>query len=135
MADTNQLQTTLTSVANDGIKQPGHAASARSASLIYIASSERGRWLVLACLAIVPLSRPPVRYVGKKLDQAGVPDADAARAPSPDSLTENLRAAKEVRAFGLEDRRGRAGSRTHDRALIRLAAEDRQVCPGPDARD
>jgi hypothetical protein len=53
MADTNQLQNTLTTVANDGMKQPGTLIFALG-YLVYITSQEKGSALMVASLAIVP---------------------------------------------------------------------------------
>jgi len=100
LGDTNQLQNTLTSVANDLIKQPATLIGAL-AFIAYEAFREQGMALVLASLAIVPLCVFPIRYVGKKLirrtqllqSQAGT---------ITNRFAENLAGVREVRAFGLE---------------------------------
>src|SRR4051812_22309760 len=102
IADSAQLQSTLTLIANDGVKQPMALAGALG-FLIWQAYATDGAATVLVCLAIVPLTVLPVHYVGKKVvhrarqvqDQLG--DVSA-------QLNENLAAAREVRAFGLEAR-------------------------------
>jgi subfamily B ATP-binding cassette protein MsbA len=109
MADTNQLQTTLTTVANDGMKQPATLAAAL-AYLIYLTSQEQGSLLMVAALAIVPLCVFPVRYVGKKLVKRAY-QMQTQMGSVTNSLSENLAAAKEVRAFGLEARQAEAFSR------------------------
>ena len=106
LADTNQLQTTLTSVANDGMKQPATLLFALG-SVIYITSRERGAGLMVACLAIIPLCVFPIRYVGKKLVKRAY-QMQTQLGSVTNSLSENLGAAKEVRAFGLEDRQAQA---------------------------
>jgi len=102
IADTGQLQTTLTTLASDGIKQPVQLL-ATIGTLIAFAFTTDGVWLVLACLAIVPISVLPVRYVGKKvIKRAHQLQAHLGTVSS--HLAENLSAAREVRAFGLEAR-------------------------------
>ncbi|MFT3780480.1 MAG: ABC transporter ATP-binding protein [Nibricoccus sp.] len=100
LGDTNQLQTTLTIVSNDLIKQPFTLISTLLA-VAWIAYQEQGLLLVLVCLLTVPLAVFPIRYVGKKLLSRAVHlQAQAGNITS--RFTENLSAAKEVRAFGLE---------------------------------
>lgn len=102
IADSAQLQATLTLVANDGVKQPMALLGALG-FLVWQAFSADGAMTVLVCLAVVPLTVLPVHYVGKKVvkrakvvqDQLG--DVSA-------QLSENLSAAREVRAFSLEQR-------------------------------
>lgn len=100
IADSSQLQSTLTLLANDGVKQPMALLGALG-FLVWQAFTTDGAMTVLVCLAIVPLSVLPVHYVGKKVVkrarqvQSQVGDISA-------HLNENLSAAREVRAFGLE---------------------------------
>jgi len=100
--DANQLQTTLTSISNDGIKQPATLIGAFSV-LIWLALNESGVVLVLVCLAIVPLSVFPIRFVGKKLIKRAHRVQHQLGSVS-ERFVENLSASREVRAFGLEDR-------------------------------
>jgi subfamily B ATP-binding cassette protein MsbA len=109
MADTNQLQTTLTTVANDGMKQPATLVSALI-YLTYLTSQEKGSALMVAALAIVPVCVFPVRYVGKKLVKRAY-QMQTQMGSVTNSLSENLAAAKEVRAFGLEKRQAEAFSK------------------------
>ncbi len=106
LADTNQMQSTLTTVANDGMKQPATLLFALG-SVVYVTSRERGSALMVACLAIIPLCVFPIRYVGKKLVKRAF-QMQTQMGSVTNSLTENLGAAKEVRAFGLEERQARA---------------------------
>jgi len=100
--DTNRLQNTLTSVANEAIKQPATLVSALSA-LAYLSFKNKDVVFVLLCLALVPISIFPIRLVGKKLlkrarqmqDQVG---------DVTNILSENLSSPREVRAFNLENR-------------------------------
>jgi subfamily B ATP-binding cassette protein MsbA len=119
MADTNQLQTTLTTVANDGMKQPATLVSALI-YLTYLTSQEKGSALMVAALAIVPLCVFPVRYVGKKLVKRAY-QMQTQMGSVTNSLSENLAAAKEVRAFGLEERQAAAFSKeTHALITVQL---------------
>ncbi len=102
LADTNQLQFTLTNVANDGMKQPFSLLGSIGA-IAYLAYKEQGVALVLVCLAAVPLTVFPVRYVGKKLVKRSAL-VFGQMGTVTNKLSENLSAAKEVRAFGLEER-------------------------------
>jgi subfamily B ATP-binding cassette protein MsbA len=119
MADTNQLQTTLTTVANDGMKQPATLVSAL-VYLTYLTSKEKGSALMVAALAIVPVCVFPVRYVGKKLVKRAY-QMQTQMGSVTNSLSENLAAAKEVRAFGLEERQAAAFSKeTHALIMVQL---------------
>ncbi|MBK9989898.1 MAG: ABC transporter ATP-binding protein [Verrucomicrobia bacterium] len=100
LGDTNQLQTTLTIVSNDLIKQPTTLISTLGAVAL-IAYSEQGLFMVLVCLLTVPLAVLPIRYVGKRLLARAI-HLQAQAGTITSRFTENLAAAKEVRAFSLE---------------------------------
>jgi subfamily B ATP-binding cassette protein MsbA len=102
LADTNQLQFTLTNVANEIFKQPATLVFAIG-SLIYVASENRDVWLVLLCLASVPIAVFPIRYAGKHILRRAQ-QMQAQLGTVTDRFSENLGAAKEIRAFGLEER-------------------------------
>lgn len=102
LTDTAQLQFTLTLVANDGIKQPVTLACALG-FLIWQAFVTDGVLLVLVCLIIIPLSVFPVRYVGRKVLKRAQ-QMQAQLGSITGFFSENLSAAREVRAFGLEER-------------------------------
>jgi subfamily B ATP-binding cassette protein MsbA len=102
LADTNQLQFTLTNVANEIMKQPASLIGSVGV-LVWMAFTQSGVIMVLVCLALIPACVLPIRFVGRKLVkraaqiQSGLGDVSA-------RLSENLGAAREVRAFGLEER-------------------------------
>ena len=102
LADTNQLQFTLTNVANEIFKQPATLVFAIG-SLVYTASKNHDVWLVLLCLASVPIAVFPIRYAGKKILRRAQ-QMQAQLGTVTDRFSENLGAAKEIRAFGLEER-------------------------------
>jgi len=101
LADTNQLQVTLTTVANEAFKQPITLVSALSV-LVYLALAEQGVVLVLVTLAVVPLCVLPIRFVGMKLDRRTA-TLQKEMGVVTERLSENLAVAREVRAFSLED--------------------------------
>jgi subfamily B ATP-binding cassette protein MsbA len=101
LGDTTQLQNTLIVISNEIIKQPATLIGAVG-YLIYLAFTERGVMMVLASLAIIPLTVFPIRYVGRKMvEKAKILQAQAGSIT--DRFTENLSAVKEVRAFCLEE--------------------------------
>ncbi len=101
LADTNQLQTTLTFTANEIIRQPATLLGAVG-FLVWVAFNERGVALVLVCLAVVPLCVLPIRFIGKKLVRRAQ-QVQQELGSITGRFSENLSAAREVRAFGLED--------------------------------
>jgi subfamily B ATP-binding cassette protein MsbA len=102
LADTAQLQFTLSLVASDGVKQPMQLVAALG-FLVWQAYATHGALLLLVCLAVVPLAVLPVHYVGKKIvKRAGQMQSQLGDVSS--HFIENLAAAREVRAFGLEQR-------------------------------
>jgi subfamily B ATP-binding cassette protein MsbA len=100
LADTTQLQFVLTQLANDGIKQPGTLLFAL-AFLVHKAVQAEGIALMLVCLAVVPLVVFPVRYIGRKVTRRAQ-DLQSQLGAVTALFTENLSAAREVRAYGLE---------------------------------
>ena len=101
LADTNQLQFTLTFAANEIIRQPATLLGALG-YLIWVAFNERGVALVLVCLAVVPVTVLPIRFIGKKLIRRAQ-EVQKQLGSITDRFSENLSASREVRAFGLED--------------------------------
>lgn len=102
LTDTAQLQFTLTQLANDGIKQPFTLLGA----LGYLAAKAldaHGVSMMLLCLAAVPLAVFPVRYVGRKVVRRAQQVQGKLGAVAA-LFSENLSAAREVRAYGLEKR-------------------------------
>lgn len=102
LADTQQLQFTLTLLANDGIKQPATLVSAL-AYIGWLAFTSEGVGLALVCLAAVPLTVFPIRFVGRKVIKRAA-QMQSQLGDVSSHFAENLSAAREVRAFGLEER-------------------------------
>jgi subfamily B ATP-binding cassette protein MsbA len=115
IADTNQLQFTLTSVANDLFKQPAQLLGA-VAYLAWLALQNHDIAFLLLCLASIPLCVFPVRYVGKHL-QRRAEQFQAEMGAVTGTLSENLGATREVRAFSLEQRENERFERATGRLL------------------
>ncbi len=100
--DAQQVQTVITALANEGIKHPLTLVGA----IVYVAWTavhSQGVGLAVVCLAIIPLCVFPVRYVGRKILRRAH-QAQAQIGSLSSQVTENLAAAREVRAFNLEQR-------------------------------
>jgi subfamily B ATP-binding cassette protein MsbA len=102
LADTAQLQTVLKLLASDGIKQPAQLLAALG-FLIAQAFTERGVGTVLIALAAIPLTVLPIRYVGRKVIKRAAHMQHQLGSVTA-HFSENLSAAREVRAFSLEER-------------------------------
>ncbi len=102
ISDAQQVQSVITALANEGIKHPLTLIGA-IAYVAWMAASTHGIGLAIVCLAIVPLCIFPVRYVGKKILRRAH-QAQAQIGSLSSQVTENLAAAREVRAFNLENR-------------------------------
>lgn len=130
LADANQLQVTLTTVANEIIKSPASLIGSIG-FVAYTAYTEQGVALVLVTLAVVPLSVLPIRYVGKKLiKRAGQIQAELGGVTQ--IFSENLSATKEVRAFSLEARetkRFALASQTLIRAQMKFMKYEKALTP------
>jgi subfamily B ATP-binding cassette protein MsbA len=130
LADANQLQVTLTTVANEIVRSPASLVGSIG-FVAWTAYTEQGVALVLVTLAVVPLSVLPIRYVGKKLiKRAGQIQAELGGVTG--IFSENLSATKEVRAFNLEEREvarfGRA-SQTLIRAQMKFVKYEKALTP------
>ena len=101
VADTNQLQATISNLANEIIKQPASLV-ATVGYLGWLAFHESGVGLVLVCLMSVPLCVFPIRYAGRKIMRRAV-QLQAELGSLTSRFNENLASAREVRAFSLED--------------------------------
>ena len=130
LADANQLQVTLTTVANEIVRSPASLVGSVS-YIAWKAYHVHGVALVLVILAVVPLSVLPIRYVGKKLiKRAGQIQAELGGVT--DIFSENLSATKEVRAFNLEERevsRFRRASQTLIRAQMKFMKYEKALTP------
>ena len=101
-ADTQVVQQTITTSASDLIIQPLTLVGAIG-FLIKVAVENQGVALLLGSLAAVPLCVFPVRFVGKKL-LLRARENQRLLGDISDVASQNLMAAREVRAFGLEEK-------------------------------
>jgi ATP-binding cassette, subfamily B, bacterial MsbA len=102
VSDTQQVQHTLISTANDLMVQPITLIGAIGYT-VYLAATRPGASGILLALALIPLCVLPIRVIGKKLYRRAQ-QAVAASGDVSERLRENLSAAREVRAFSLESR-------------------------------
>lgn len=100
--DTGQLQSTVTNVANDLIKQPLTFLGA-VAAVFYLSLKQQELLFFLATLLLVPACIYPIKVIGKKL-LVRAHEFLARTADLTTILNENLTASKEIRAFNLEKR-------------------------------
>jgi subfamily B ATP-binding cassette protein MsbA len=100
--DTQVVQQTITSTASDLVIQPVTLIGAIG-FLALTAMENHGVGLFLASLAAVPVCVFPVRFVGKKLLRRAE-ENQRLLGDISDLATQNLAAAREVRAFGLEEK-------------------------------
>jgi len=102
LSDANQLQNTLTTVANEVVRSPATLIGSIS-FVAYKALQIEGLPLVLVCLGVIPLTVLPIRHIGKNLARrSGGIQRELGAVSS--RFNENLAAAREIRAFGLEKR-------------------------------
>ncbi|MEX2381073.1 MAG: ABC transporter ATP-binding protein [Opitutales bacterium] len=102
LSDTNTLQTTITGVANDAVKQPITLLAAVGA-LIYLALQNEEVIFILLCLAVVPVCVFPILSIGKKLLKRSR-QTQRQMGGVTDFLSQNLRAVREVRAYNQEEK-------------------------------
>ena len=130
MADTNQLQITVTTVANEAFKQPITLLSALG-YIIWLAAQDSNVLVILGGLALIPVTVFPIRYVGQKvLRRARQVQEEMGSATS--RFSENLNAVQEVRAFNLEDREiKRFSATTHQllRVQMKVVKYSRMLSP------
>jgi len=101
MGDTQMLQMVVTTVANDIVKQPLTLVSALG-YLGFKSYQSRESFFLLLCLLSIPLCVLPIRLIGKKLMlRAAV--MQKTQGDNTAVLGETLGAAREIRAFNLED--------------------------------
>jgi subfamily B ATP-binding cassette protein MsbA len=116
-ADTQVIQQTITNTASDLVIQPLTLAGA-IIFLGQVAWQNHGVGLFLTSLAAVPACVFPIRFVGKKLLRRAE-ENQRLLGDISDLATQNLGAAREVRAFGLEERETEIFQRT-TRSLFRV---------------
>ena len=116
-SDTQVIQQTITNTASDVVIQPLTLIGA-IIFLAQVAWQNHGVGLFLVSLAVVPVCVFPIRFVGKKLLRRAE-ENQRLLGDISDLATQNLGAAREVRAFGLEDRETQLFQQT-TRSLFRV---------------
>ncbi len=101
LADTNAVQNTLTTVANDLVKQPLTLLGAVG-FLTYISLQNREVFFLLACMAAIPACAVPIKIIGKKMLRRSR-QTQRQLGDMTGFVSENLRSAREIRAFNLEE--------------------------------
>ena len=102
LADTNNVQTILTSVANDLVKQPVTAACALGAFIYLLVTSGQGL-LFFVNMVFIGLAAWPIMVFGKRISgkalrsQQGLGELNTA-------VQQNLENQREVRAYAMEER-------------------------------
>ncbi|MEI7552088.1 MAG: ABC transporter ATP-binding protein [Verrucomicrobiota bacterium] len=109
-ADTQVVQQTITSSASDLVTQPLTLLGA-VIFLTVTALQHEGVLMFLGSLAIIPACVLPVRYVGKQLLRRAA-ENQRLLGDLSDLAHQNLMGAREVRAFGLEDKEVEVFQRT-----------------------
>lgn len=130
MADTNQLQNTVTMVANEAFKQPVTLVSALG-MIIWLAMRDPNVFVILGGLALIPVTVLPIRYIGQNvLRRARQVQEKMGSATS--RFSENLSAVQEVRAFNLEEREtNKFSATTHQllRVQMKVVKYSRMLSP------
>ena len=102
VSDAQQAQLTLTSSASDIVVLPATFLGGIG-YIVYIAINEPGTGMFLLGLAAIPVAVLPIKIIGKNLYRRAK-QAFEANGEISEILRENLSAAREVRAFALEER-------------------------------
>ncbi len=102
VSDAQQAQLTLTSSASDIVVLPATFLGGIG-YIVYIAIKEPGAGMFLLGLTSIPLAVLPIKIIGKNLYRRAK-QAFEANGEISEILRENLSAAREVRAFALEQR-------------------------------
>ncbi len=101
LADTNAVQHTLTTVANDLVKQPLTLLGAVG-FLAYASIQDKQVFFLLVCMGVVPLCIVPIQIFGKKMLRRSR-QTQKQLGSMTGFVSENLRSAREIRAFNLEE--------------------------------
>jgi subfamily B ATP-binding cassette protein MsbA len=102
VSDAQQAQLTLTSSASDIVVLPATFLGGIG-YIVYIAIKEPGTGMFLLGLTAIPVAVLPIKIIGKNLYRRAK-QAFEANGEISEILRENLSAAREVRAFALEER-------------------------------
>jgi len=104
-ADTQLIQLALTRTAKDLVIQPVQFLGAL-AYLTYAALRQEGVLYIYVCVAVLPAIVFPIRHISRKLERRAKEQQEEL-GDLTSSVAQNLGAAREVRAFNLQDRENR----------------------------
>lgn len=102
MTESARLQQMLTSTANDLIKQPVTFIAAVT-SLVYLSIQQKEFVFVLVCFAVIPAAIFPIRKLSKRMLERMRVGAKG-EGHLGNCVQENLMAARDIRAFNLEEK-------------------------------
>ncbi len=130
VTDTGNVQTILTQVSNDLVKQPFTCACAVTAFIWLLFSKGQG-WLFLANIGFIALAAWPIIAFGRRVAekarraQTGLGELNSV-------LQQNLETQREVRAYAMEERQIRDfadASATYCRNSVKLVKYQRALIP------
>ncbi len=130
VSDTQNVQTILTQVANDLVKQPITAISALAAFIWLLVSSGQGV-LFLANVAFIALAAWPIIAFGKRISRKAL-KAQEGLGDLNSIVQQNLETQREVRAYAMEERQIRdfeAASREYCRNYLKLVKYQKALVP------
>lgn len=129
-ADTANVQTTLTSVSNDLVKQPVTTLCALVAFIALLVSTGHGLLFFLNLL-FIGLAVGPIMVFGKRISQRSKKAQDGLGELNS-LLQQNLETQREVRAYGLEQRQTddfRSASETYCRNFLKVVKYQKALVP------
>ncbi len=130
VTDTSNVQTILTQVSNDLVKQPITCVCAVSAFIWLLFSRGQG-WLFVANIAFIALAAWPVIIFGRRI-AAKARRAQAGLGELNTVVQQNLETQREVRAYAMEERQigdFDAASETYCRNCVKLVKYQRALIP------
>lgn len=130
IADVQQVQATVMTVARDGLLQPA-TALAGLCYLIYLSFVERDVVFLLLLVAMTPLIVIPARLISRHLKHRGR-QVQTALGETTHAIQENLRGVTEIRAFNLEESqrtRFAATLQLHFVAFMKMTKYDKLTQP------
>ncbi len=130
VSDTSNVQTILTQVANDLVKQPITSLCALSA-FIYLLLAQQQGVLFLANLAFIALAAWPIIIFGRRIS-AKAQRAQEGLGNLNTIVQQNLETQREVRAYAMEERQIRdfdAMSKAYCRNYIKLVKYQKALIP------
>jgi subfamily B ATP-binding cassette protein MsbA len=130
LGDTAVLQHTLTTTANDLVRQPVTFLGA-VAALVWLSIEQQELIFILFCVGLLPLVVLPIRFTGSRL-AARARQLQAQAGTINSTVAENLGAVKEVRLFNLQEaqlRRFREALEAFQKYQLKIVKYSNMVSP------